>query len=56
MAAELLTMATGLYGYKRENTCPFSKESLRKEFENNGLEVEGFYSNVAGGAFEPDSL
>lgn len=34
----------------------FSKESLRKEFENNGLEVEGFYSNVAGGAFEPDSL
>ncbi|HPQ53044.1 MAG TPA: methyltransferase domain-containing protein [Spirochaetota bacterium] len=34
----------------------FSKESLKKEFENNGFEVEGFYSNVAGGAFDPDSL
>lgn len=33
----------------------FSKESLRKEFENNGLEIEGFYSNVGGGAFDPDS-
>ena len=33
----------------------FSKESLRKEFENNGFEVEGFYSNVAGGAFDPSS-
>ncbi|HPJ39751.1 MAG TPA: methyltransferase domain-containing protein [Spirochaetota bacterium] len=34
----------------------FSKESLKKEFENNGFEVEGFYSNVAGGAFDPDSF
>jgi 2-polyprenyl-3-methyl-5-hydroxy-6-metoxy-1,4-benzoquinol methylase len=33
----------------------FSKESLGKEFENNGFEVEGFYSNVAGGAFDPSS-
>ena len=33
----------------------FSKESLRKEFENNGFEVEGFYSNVAGGTFDPSS-
>jgi len=33
----------------------FSKESLRTEFENNGFEVEDFYSNVAGGVFNPDS-
>jgi len=33
----------------------FSKESLRKEFENIGFEVEAFYSNVAGAVFNPDS-
>ncbi len=33
----------------------FSKESLRTEFENSGFEVENFYSNVAGGVFDPDS-
>ena len=33
----------------------FSKESLRKEFENIGFEVEAFYSNVAGDVFDPDS-
>ncbi|MGD9161769.1 MAG: methyltransferase domain-containing protein [Desulfobacteraceae bacterium] len=33
----------------------FSKESLRTEFENNDFEVEDFYSNVAGGVFDPDS-
>lgn len=33
----------------------FSTESLGKEFKNNGFEVEGFYSNVAGGAFDPSS-
>jgi 2-polyprenyl-3-methyl-5-hydroxy-6-metoxy-1,4-benzoquinol methylase len=33
----------------------FSKESLGKEFENSGFEVEEFYSNVAGGAFAPSS-
>ncbi len=31
----------------------FSKESLGKEFENNGFEFEGFYSNIAAGAFDP---
>jgi cyclopropane fatty-acyl-phospholipid synthase-like methyltransferase len=33
----------------------FSKESLRKEFEENGFEVERFYSNVAGEIFDPES-
>ena len=33
----------------------FSKESLRKEFEENGFEVESFYSNVAGEIFDPES-
>ena len=33
----------------------FSTESLKNEFQNNGFEVEGFYSNVAGRAFDPDS-
>ncbi len=33
----------------------FSKESLRDELENNGFQVEGFYSDVAGGAFDPAS-
>ena len=33
----------------------FSRESLRKEFEENGFEVEGFYSNVAGDPFDPNS-
>ncbi len=33
----------------------FSKESLRKEFEENGFEVESFYSNVAGEIFDPKS-
>jgi hypothetical protein len=33
----------------------FSKDSLREEFKENGFEAEGFYSNVAGGTFDPDS-
>lgn len=33
----------------------FSKESLRKEFEENDFEVESFYSNVAGEPFDPES-
>jgi len=33
----------------------FSQETLKKEFEENGFEVKEFYSNVAGGAFDPDS-
>ena len=33
----------------------FSKESLRKEFEENGFNVESLYSNVAGETFDPES-
>jgi len=33
----------------------FSKELLRKEFEENGFEVESFYSNVSGETFDPES-
>lgn len=33
----------------------FSRESLRKEFEENGFEVDSFYLNVAGDPFDPDS-
>lgn len=33
----------------------FSKETLRKEFEENGFEIESFHSNVAGEAFDPES-
>ncbi len=33
----------------------FSTESLSKEFENNGFEVERFCSSVAGGVFDPES-
>ena len=33
----------------------FSKESLREEFEENGFTVEGFYSDVAGTTFDPES-
>jgi SAM-dependent methyltransferase len=33
----------------------FSPESLRAEFEENGLVVEGLYADVAGAAFSPDS-
>ncbi len=33
----------------------FNKESLKKEFEDNGFEVESFYSNVAGETFDPES-
>jgi len=33
----------------------FSKESLIKEFEENGFNVESFYSNVAGETFDPES-
>ena len=33
----------------------FSKESLRKEFENNGFKIESFYSNVAGETFDPEA-
>jgi 2-polyprenyl-3-methyl-5-hydroxy-6-metoxy-1,4-benzoquinol methylase len=31
----------------------FSKESLKSEFENSGFKVESFYSDVAGGEFDP---
>jgi len=34
----------------------YSKDSLRKEFEENGFEVEGFYSDVTGTASSPESL
>ena len=33
----------------------FSRESLKKEFEENGFVVDSFYSNVAGDPFDPDS-
>jgi 2-polyprenyl-3-methyl-5-hydroxy-6-metoxy-1,4-benzoquinol methylase len=33
----------------------FSTESLSEEFEENGFKVEGFYSDVAGAAFDPES-
>jgi SAM-dependent methyltransferase len=33
----------------------FSEESLRKEFEESGFEVESFYSNVAGETFDPEA-
>ncbi|MFC1857220.1 class I SAM-dependent methyltransferase [Thermodesulfobacteriota bacterium] len=33
----------------------FSQESLRKEFEENGFQVDAFYSDVAGTVFSPDS-
>jgi len=33
----------------------FSRESLRKEFEENGFEVEDFYLNVAGDPFDSNS-
>lgn len=33
----------------------FSKESLRKEFEENGFKVESFYSNVSGEIFDSES-
>ena len=32
----------------------FSRESLRKEFEENGFEVDSFYSNVAGDSYDSD--
>ncbi len=34
----------------------FSSDSLGKEFEENGFKVEGFYSDVAGTPFAPESL
>ncbi len=34
----------------------YSEDSLRKEFEENGFEVEGFYSDVTGTAISPESL
>ena len=34
----------------------YSEDSLRKEFEENGFEVEGFYSDVTGTASSPESL
>ena len=34
----------------------FSRESLQKEFEENGFGVEAFYSDVAGTPFDPESL
>jgi 2-polyprenyl-3-methyl-5-hydroxy-6-metoxy-1,4-benzoquinol methylase len=33
----------------------FSRDSLRKEFEDNGFKVEEIYSDVAGKSFSPDS-
>ena len=33
----------------------FSKESLREEFHENGFKAEGFYSDVAGTTFNPES-
>lgn len=33
----------------------FSKESLSEEFENNGFNIESFYSNVAGETFDPET-
>ena len=33
----------------------FSKESLKKEFEENGFKIERFYSNVAGETFDPET-
>ncbi|MBT4484137.1 MAG: class I SAM-dependent methyltransferase [Candidatus Latescibacteria bacterium] len=33
----------------------FSKDSLRKEFEDNGFKIEGIYSDVAGKTFTPES-
>jgi cyclopropane fatty-acyl-phospholipid synthase-like methyltransferase len=33
----------------------FSKDSLQDEFEENGFKVEGFYSDVAGTTFNPES-
>jgi len=33
----------------------FSKESLQDEFEENGFKVEGFYSDVAGSSFDPET-
>ena len=33
----------------------FSKESLQVEFEENGFKVEGFYSDVAGSSFDPET-
>ncbi len=34
----------------------YSKDSLRKEFEENGFKVEGFYSDVTGTTISPESL
>jgi len=34
----------------------FSEDSLRKEFEENGFKVEGFYSDVTGTTTSPESL
>ena len=33
----------------------FSQESLGKEFERNGFRIEGYYSDVAGTTFNPES-
>ena len=34
----------------------FSRESIAKEFSENGLEIEAFYRNVAGGDYKPDAM
>jgi len=34
----------------------YSEESLRKEFEENGFEIEGFYSDLTGTIISPESL
>jgi len=33
----------------------FSRESLQREFESHGFQIEGFYCDVAGTAFDPES-
>ena len=33
----------------------FSRESLQREFESHGFEIEGFCCDVAGSAFDPES-
>jgi hypothetical protein len=34
----------------------FSRESLEKEFEENGFKIEEYYSDVAGTSFSPESV
>jgi hypothetical protein len=34
----------------------YSEDSLRKEFEENGFKVEGFYDDLTGTTISPESL